>query len=93
MTEWQTKKIGAVTTESSLKYKTGSWKTSKPVIDFTKCISCMMCVAYCPENTIKVKKVSNEVKLSHVDYSYCKGCGICANVCPVKCIKMEQEEQ
>ena len=69
--------------------KTGSWKTQRPIVDKKRCINCMLCVIYCPENCIPAK---NGVRLE-TDLSYCKGCGICAKVCPVKCIKMEQEER
>ncbi len=74
---------------SSLGYKTGTWKTVMPIVDFAKCIHCMLCVANCPENTIKAKPDKEKVALlDRIDLSYCKGCSICANVCPVKCIKM-----
>ena len=75
--------IGATVKDpgSSKNYKTGSWRTFKPVLDKEKCIDCENCVLFCPEGCIN--------KDYEIDYDYCKGCGICANVCPVKCIKME----
>ncbi|UCD54609.1 MAG: 4Fe-4S binding protein [Candidatus Omnitrophota bacterium] len=68
-------------------YKTGSWRTFKPVVDKSKCINCLQCWIYCPDSSIVVK----DGKMEGFDYDYCKGCGICASVCPVKCIKMEKE--
>lgn len=80
--------IGGLTeAASSLKFKTGSWKAFKPVVDFEKCIHCMICVVDCPEDCIPSK---NE-KRKETDLSFCKGCGICAQVCPVKCIKIVEE--
>ncbi len=61
--------------------KTGSWRTFKPVIDYSKCINCYLCWLYCPFSVISK---SDEGVV--IDYEYCKGCGICANVCPVKAI-------
>ena len=73
---------------SSIDFKTGNWKTLSPDWDKKKCIHCMLCVVYCPENCIPQKK---GIRLE-TDFSMCKGCGICAQVCPVKCIKMKKEE-
>ncbi|MBU4377185.1 MAG: 4Fe-4S binding protein [Candidatus Omnitrophica bacterium] len=70
-------------------YKTGDWRTFRPVRDEAKCINCMICWAYCPDSAIKTK----DGKMTGFDLDYCKGCGICASVCPVKCIKMVQEER
>jgi len=72
---------------SSVRFKTGNWKTLKPIYDKKKCINCMLCVVYCPENSIPQKK---GIRLE-TNYEMCKGCGICAQVCPVKAIKMVKE--
>jgi len=72
---------------SSKEYKTGGWRSFRPVRDVQKCIHCAMCVVNCPENCISF----SEGKVGDADLDYCKGCGICAEVCPVKCIKMEKE--
>ncbi|MFA6146009.1 MAG: 4Fe-4S binding protein [Patescibacteria group bacterium] len=71
---------------SSKDYKTGSWRSQVPVWDKTKCIQCLACVNYCPENCIPLK----EDKRVETDFDYCKGCGICAQVCPVKAIIMKE---
>ena len=71
---------------SSKNYKTGSWRSQRPVWDKKKCIQCLVCVNYCPENCIPLK----EDKRVETDFDYCKGCGICAQVCPVKAIKMKE---
>lgn len=67
-------------------YKTGDWKTFKPVVDKDKCINCLQCWIYCPDSCILVK----DGKIADVDLDYCKGCGICASICPKQCIKMEK---
>lgn len=73
---------------SSVANKTGTWRASRPEWDKKKCINCMLCAIYCPENCIPVKKGQR----LETNLDYCKGCGICAQVCPVKCIKMKEEE-
>jgi len=72
---------------TSLEFKTGNWRSEKPVIDYAKCIDCLICWTFCPDSSIK----RNGTKVS-INYDYCKGCGICANECPVKCISMQKEE-
>lgn len=72
---------------SSRKYKTGTWRSQKPVWDENKCTHCMLCVNFCPENCIPVKNG----KRTESDFGYCKGCGLCSKICPVKAVKMEQE--
>lgn len=72
---------------NSVKYKTGAWRSQRPIRDKEKCIHCLLCWIYCPDTAIKVK----DGKIKEIDYDYCKGCGICARECPVKCIEMEPE--
>lgn len=78
---------GAKITEpgSTVRYETGSWRSSRPEIDSTKCTACGICWLYCPEPAIAKGKPYT------IDYRYCKGCGICAHECPVKAIKMGPE--
>ncbi|RLE39855.1 hypothetical protein DRZ77_03445 [Candidatus Woesearchaeota archaeon] len=73
---------------NSKEFKTGDWRSKKPVVDKSKCTGCLLCRLYCPENAIHIDKDS---KIS-IDYDHCKGCGICSSVCPVKAIKMEEEK-
>ena len=83
--------VGAVISDAgnSVKNKTGSWRSLKPVIDYKKCNKCKVCWMYCPDNAIKTLKDGSV----EIDYDYCKGCGICANECKVKAIIMEVEEK
>ncbi len=74
---------------STVKNKTGGWRSFRPVFDSEKCRKCGMCWQFCPDNAIKKNKKGEFV----VDYDYCKGCGICAKHCPFKAIKMVKEEK
>ncbi len=78
---------------SSKSNKTGPWRTSKPVIDYSKCIGCSMCSKVCPEGCIVMEQIKkNGGKLSpKINYDYCKGCGLCAAECPVKAITMKKD--
>ena len=76
---------------SSRKFKTGDWRSFRPIWAKEKCIHCMMCVTWCPDDSIPTEGKANNIKRKETNIDYCKGCGICAQVCPVKCIKMEEE--
>ena len=86
---WKQIPIGGVIDRGGTaeEYKTGPWRTFKPVRDEARCIHCMFCWVYCPDSSILVK----DGKMTGFDYEHCKGCGICASVCPKKCISMEKE--
>ena len=78
---WQEFKQGNVLpAKTSTKFKTGAWATQIPVWDQDKCIHCMTCWIYCPDDCWEVK----DGKIQGVNLDYCKGCGICANECPTK---------
>jgi len=88
---WKDLPTGGIITKpgSALDFKTGDWRSEKPIWDEKKCTSCLICFIYCPDSAIKVK----DGKMTGIDYDYCKGCGICAKECPVKVIKMEMERR
>jgi pyruvate ferredoxin oxidoreductase delta subunit len=73
---------------SSIKNKTGSWRTLRPKILNEKCKNCGLCADYCPDAAIKIIKGKKSI-----DYGYCKGCGICALECPNHAIVMVKEEK
>lgn len=76
--------------------KTGSWRNVRPVIDYDKCINCMICWKYCPEPSIDVEEIEEDGKKKYkpvIDYEYCKGCGICWTECPVDAIYTEEEAE
>ncbi len=93
---WKEIPIGGVIEKSgnALNYKTGGWRTFRPVINSDKCIGCMLCYLYCPDSSILLKKDDKfKFKAYEVDLDHCKGCGICASVCPVKAIEMKRETE
>jgi pyruvate ferredoxin oxidoreductase delta subunit len=72
-------------------FKTGDWRSQRPVWIPEKCIHCLTCWAYCPDSAIIVK----DGKFVAFDYEHCKGCAICFQECPVKgkAIKMVPEKE
>ena len=64
--------------------ETGSWRKSRPVVNYDKCTKCQLCWVYCPDAVIDRQSIE-------IDYQYCKGCGVCACECPVKAIDMVDE--
>lgn len=77
---------------STIKNKTGGWRTFKPSTDYDKCVGCGLCARICPENAIKMIDWNGQPK-PKTDYDFCKGCGLCAAECPVKAIKMGLEQK
>lgn len=82
---------------SSRANHTDSWRIFRPEIEYSKCIRCMICWKFCPDNAINVIAGENvdspnervlKLEAPEIDMDYCKGCGICANECPEKCIEM-----
>jgi len=82
---------------NSVQFNTGSWRAMRPVIEFNKCIHCMLCYLYCPDNAVKIIRESPNQKgnpeVIGIDTDHCKGCAICHSVCPVKCITMIPETE
>jgi 2-oxoacid:acceptor oxidoreductase delta subunit (pyruvate/2-ketoisovalerate family) len=80
---------------SSVEFNTGSWRALRPNIELNKCIHCMLCFLYCPDNAVKIIKFSDKQggnpEVIGIDIKHCKGCSICSSVCPVKCITMDKE--
>jgi 2-oxoacid:acceptor oxidoreductase delta subunit (pyruvate/2-ketoisovalerate family) len=71
---------------SSIKYKTGGWRSYRPVVDKDKCTKCWLCYKYCPDAAVKKGQ-----DCAVIDYDYCKGCGVCAKECKFEAIKMVPE--
>ncbi len=72
-------------------FKTGDWKSSRPVYNPENCIQCLFCWVYCPDSAVILK----DGKVAGFNLEHCKGCGICAHECPgkkkVKAIVMAEE--
>ena len=69
-------------------YKTGTWRTLRPVVDPEKCKQCWVCIKYCPDSAI-----DEAVESIVIDMDHCKGCGICAHECKFDAIEMVLEEK
>ena len=74
---------------STRKYKTGEWRTFRPIMNSEKCISCGKCWMVCPDAAIKKRKDGK----FEIDYDYCKGCLLCIKECSVKAITPQVEEK
>ncbi len=90
---WKEIPIGGMVIGKGLarKYKTGSWKSFKPVWHKDICIQCLFCWYVCPDFAVPLDK---DGKMCGFDYDFCKGCGLCAKICPTKpnkAITMEKE--
>ena len=70
----------------SAEFKTGEWRTQTPIMDWDKCVHCLLCTPCCPDSCIPVK----DGKRQDFDYDHCKGCGICAKVCSFNAITMKE---
>ena len=90
---WKDMAAGGIIPQAgnAVEYRTGGWRTFRPVRDDEKCINCLQCWVYCPDDAIPVKDQS--LKGLGYDLDHCKGCGLCAKICPVKCIEMKPETE
>lgn len=72
---------------TSKEFRTGDWRSMRPVVLWDKCKHCLLCAPACPDSSISVTGGRRQ----DFDYDHCKGCGICAQVCPFGAIKMGKE--
>jgi pyruvate ferredoxin oxidoreductase gamma subunit len=72
---------GALT---SVKVRTGLWRTLRPVIDYERCRRChWVCGSLCPDGAISVDAQG----APQIDLDHCKGCLVCMAVCPPHAIQ------
>jgi len=86
---WKDFDPGFVLTEagSSVRYRTGDWRSKRPYRDNSRCIKCGLCYIFCPDMAVTRRADG----FFEADLEYCKGCGICAVECQTQCIKMKDE--
>ena len=83
--------LGAAVLEAgnSLLYKTGGWRSDRPVWNAADCTNCMLCWVHCADSSILVA----EQQMLGIDYDHCKGCGICALECRFGALRMLPEAE
>lgn len=69
-------------------FKTGDWRSMKPVWIEDKCKHCLMCWAVCPDMSILAK----DGKITGIDYDHCKGCGVCTAQCKFDALDFVPED-
>lgn len=69
-------------------FKTGEWRSMKPVWLQEKCKQCLLCYPVCPDTSILIDENG---KRTDFDYDHCKGCGVCVKICPFKAIDFVEE--
>lgn len=89
ITDWRDVPLAMVAFgATALHVETGLWRSSRPILDSSKCVSCCKCWLQCPDGCVRTDA---DKKVKSIDMFYCKGCGICARICPCGAIKMEPE--
>jgi len=88
---WKDLEAGFVISEpgTARDYKTGDWRSLRPVVDQSQCIKCGICYIFCPDMSI----ARTAEGYFQADLYFCKGCGICAAECFTGCITMVAEEE
>lgn len=75
--------------QTSVKIRTGLWRTQRPVINVERCNHCWwICSSCCPDSAINIEHGNIPV----VDYDHCKGCMICVAQCPAHAIETIAEK-
>ncbi len=76
--------------KTSVKVRTGLWRTQRPVIDYERCNRCWwVCSSSCPDAVIHLEEGNKPT----IDYEHCKGCMICVAQCPAHAIESVDEIQ
>ena len=68
-------------------YRTGGWRSIRPVWDKEACKDCMLCWINCPDSAIDVE----DGKMTGINLDHCKGCGVCVKECRFDALEMVSE--
>ena len=71
---------------SAVNFKTGDWRSEKPVFNSEKCKHCLLCFPVCADSAIIL---DDEGKMQGFDFDFCKGCLVCKEVCPFNAVEKE----
>ena len=72
---------------NAVNFKTGDWRSQRPVFISEKCKHCFLCFPVCPDSAVLL----DEGKMKGFDLDFCKGCLVCMEVCPFDAIEREDE--
>ena len=85
---WKKMNHGAHVFEAgnAVNFKTGDWRSEKPIFIAENCKQCLLCFPVCPDSAIIL---SDEGLMQGFDFDFCKGCMCCKEVCPFNAIDKE----
>lgn len=88
--KWNELPIGTAIIDAgnAVDFKTGDWRSMKPIWHEDKCKHCMFCWAVCPDMSI----IAKDGKVEGFDYDHCKGCGVCVEQCKFDALEFIPEE-
>ena len=69
-------------------FKTGDWRSRKPIFKKENCKQCLLCFPICPDSAILL---DNSSQVTGFDYDFCKGCMCCKEACNFNAIEGEDE--
>ncbi|MCL2573537.1 MAG: 4Fe-4S binding protein [Defluviitaleaceae bacterium] len=84
---WKNMTHGAHVFEAgnAVNFKTGDWRSDKPIFISENCKQCLLCFPVCPDSAI----VLEDGQMQGFNYDFCKGCLVCMMACPFKAIEKE----
>ena len=71
---------------NAVNFKTGDWRSEKPVFIKEKCRNCLLCFPVCADSAVIL---SDDGKVEGFDLDFCKGCLVCKEVCSFNAIEKE----
>jgi pyruvate ferredoxin oxidoreductase delta subunit len=85
---WRKMNHGAHVFEAgnAVNFKTGDWRSEKPIFVAEKCKQCLLCFPVCPDSAVILDK---DGQMQGFDFDFCKGCLCCKEVCPFNAIEKE----